>query len=84
MVVLADSGPGRPSVDAALLPSFKGSRWALASLGAAVAGSYLADVLNEQVPEQQAGPPQAAGAGDPTSTEEARFTKEQASAATGS
>ena len=85
MVALAGHGPGRPSLDAALLPNFKGSRWALASLGAAVAGSYLADVLNERVPEQ-AGEPQTAGAGagDPASTDEARFTKEGTSAPTGS
>src|SRR3954463_2289664 len=41
MVAIAESGPGRPSVDAALLPRMKGTGWALAALGAGVAGSYL-------------------------------------------
>ncbi|QEC49389.1 DoxX family protein [Baekduia soli] len=47
VTALAEHGPGRPSVDARLLPGFKGRGWALASLGAAVAGSYLVDVLSE-------------------------------------
>jgi putative oxidoreductase len=39
---LAESGPGRPSVDAALLPGLKGKGLALLQLAAAGAGSYLA------------------------------------------
>jgi putative oxidoreductase len=42
LTALAESGPGRPSIDAALLPRLRGTAWALASLGAGVAGSYLA------------------------------------------
>jgi putative oxidoreductase len=60
MTVLANDGPGRPSVDGALFPSFKGGGWALAALGAGVAGSYLAtgyfnepEPPAEQTPDEQ-------------------------------
>jgi putative oxidoreductase len=61
LTALADNGPGRPSVDSARFPSLHGPFWALASLGAGIAGSYLATAppLNE--------PP----AGEPTG----RFTR---------
>jgi putative oxidoreductase len=39
LTALADHGPGRPSIDG---DRFHGPFWALASLGAGVAGSYLA------------------------------------------
>jgi putative oxidoreductase len=39
LTALADHGPGRPSIDG---DRFHGRFWALASLGAGVAGSYLA------------------------------------------
>lgn len=39
---LADHGPGKLSVDAALFPDFKGAKWALLAVAAGVAGSYLA------------------------------------------
>jgi putative oxidoreductase len=42
LTALAESGPGRPSVDEALFPRFKGTGWALAALAAGAAGSYLA------------------------------------------
>jgi putative oxidoreductase len=58
LATLVEHGPGRPSVDAALLPGWKGRGWAAASLGAAVAGSYLVTKLSE--PEQPA--PSTAGA----------------------
>jgi putative oxidoreductase len=51
MVALTESGPGPLSLDAAVAPDLKGTRWALLQLGAAVAGSYVgssepvADVL---------------------------------------
>jgi putative oxidoreductase len=66
---IAESGPGRPSIDAALFPRMKGTGWALLALGAGVAGSYLAtEYFND--PEPEAAPtPQA---------EEARFQREQA------
>jgi putative oxidoreductase len=73
MMSVVESGPGRPSIDARLFPNWKGSGWAVASIGAAVAGSYLVDLFNEPAPPEA---PQAASAGDPASTEEGRFTKE--------
>ena len=51
MVALAESGPGTPSVDSAVMPKFKGTAWALLALGAGVAGSYLAtEYFNEPAP----------------------------------
>jgi putative oxidoreductase len=41
LTALAEHGAGRPSVDAALFPRLRGPAWALASLGAGVASSYL-------------------------------------------
>jgi putative oxidoreductase len=42
MAALTEAGPGRPSIDAALAPRLRGSGWAIASLAAAAAGSWLA------------------------------------------
>ena len=42
MTALADAGAGRPSVDAVLAPRLRGHAVAALSLGAAVAGSFLA------------------------------------------
>lgn len=71
---LVDNGPGRPSLDDALLPRLKGPGWAAISLGAAVAGSYLAtsERVNAAVSdssEDGAGPP-----GDSVSTSAATAT----------
>lgn len=41
-MAITEGGPGRPSVDAALLPRFKGAGLAALQLAAAGAGSYLA------------------------------------------
>jgi len=53
MVAIAESGPGRPSVDEAMFPRMKGTGWALLAAGAGAAGSWLAtsDLLNEKVDE---------------------------------
>jgi putative oxidoreductase len=52
MTVLAGDGPGRPSVDAAIAPWMRGRGWAIASLAAAAAGSWLAtERFNEPEPE---------------------------------
>jgi putative oxidoreductase len=60
LTALADHGPGRPSVDG---DRMHGPLWALASLGAGVAGSYLATSppLNVEPPREPTG----------------RFTREQ-------
>jgi putative oxidoreductase len=41
MLALTESGPGRPSVDASLLPRLRGNGLALAQFAAGAAGSYL-------------------------------------------
>ena len=82
MVALAESGPGKPSVDAAMFPRLKGTGWALAALGAGVAGSYLAtEYFNEPEPATAVAP--AASEDEPRferekAAEEARFEREQA------
>jgi putative oxidoreductase len=51
VLALAESGPGTPSVDAALLPKMKGTGWALLALAAGVGGSYLVtEHFNEAAP----------------------------------
>jgi putative oxidoreductase len=51
MLALAESGPGKPSVDAAQFPRMKGTGWALMALAAGAAGSYLATgYFNEPAP----------------------------------
>jgi putative oxidoreductase len=51
MFAIAESGPGTPSIDAAMFPRMKGTGWALLALGAGVAGSYLAtEYFNEPAP----------------------------------
>ena len=51
LTALAEHGPGRPSIDG---DRFQGPFWALASLGAGIAGSYLATSppVNEE-PERE-------------------------------
>lgn len=43
VAALADVGPGRPSIDAALFPRMKGPALAALAVGAGVLGSFLAD-----------------------------------------
>ena len=45
LAALVEQGPGRPSVDAALLPRFRGPGLALASVGAGIAGSFINESL---------------------------------------
>jgi putative oxidoreductase len=77
MAHLVQQGPGRPSVDDRRFPNLRGTGWAVASIGAALAGSFLVDVMSEPMPE---GTPTSSSAGDPASTtpDEARFTREDA------
>jgi putative oxidoreductase len=82
MAALADAGPGRPSVDAALFPRLKGARWALAQLAAGALGSYLvtSPVLSEPAPAPAEG--HADTAGDPaTKDAEPRFHRDDEDAA---
>ncbi|MEA2248134.1 MAG: putative oxidoreductase [Solirubrobacteraceae bacterium] len=95
MVSVAESGPGRPSVDEAMFPRMKGTGWAVLALGAGAAGSWLAtsDLFNEkvdaaaqQVQEPGAGqggehqPQDTAGTG--ADEDASRFSREQEQAPT--
>lgn len=71
---LADSGPGRLSLDAKLFPRMRGPAWALAQLAAGVAGSYLVtEQLNEAPPEKQG--TDRAVAGDPAAATNGRVAE---------
>jgi len=45
VAALAEQGPGRPSLDARLLPRFNGPKWAVLALGAGAAGALLNEEL---------------------------------------
>ena len=75
---LTETGPGRPSIDAALFgDGLKGKGWAVAALAAGVAGSYL---VTERFVEPAAEPaPQEGHAdvpGDPALEQQPRFERE--------
>ena len=74
--LLADRGPGAPSVDSALLPRMHGKGWAVASLLAAAAGSAL--VTSPALNEGTAAPvDQAPAPADPASGgDDERFTRD--------
>ena len=79
MTALADSGPGRPSVDAALFPRLNGPALAVASLAAAAAGSALATSsrANAAAPAPQEA--RSDFAGDPAAADDdVRFTRDDA------
>ena len=82
MAMLTETGPGRPSVDDALFPRMRGTGWAIAALGAAVAGSYLAtEYFTEQEPAAAPQEGQADTPGDPALEQQPRFSREGAEAA---
>ena len=84
VTALAETGPGSPSVDAALFPKLKGPALAAASLAAAAAGSAL--VTSQRVNQPAAAPleGQSPVAGDPTPSDEAaeqeRFARDETQA----
>jgi putative oxidoreductase len=47
MATIVEHGPGPLSVDAKVFPNWKGPGWAVAAIGAGIAGSYLVDMLSE-------------------------------------
>jgi putative oxidoreductase len=76
---LTDSGPGSLSVDAKLFPRLKGLGWALAQLGAGVAGSYVVTERLNKAPAQEHGTDQRL-AGDPASAANGRPVAQPAGA----
>ena len=79
MAAITETGPGSPSVDAKLLPGLKGKGLALATLGAAVAGSYLVtEKLNEPAPAPAPAP--QVGVDDPALADRPRFEREPVNA----
>jgi putative oxidoreductase len=63
-VAIADIGPGSLSLDAVLGSERRGTRWAAAALGAAVAGSAVAIGAGRNYPESPADDASASGKGD--------------------
>jgi putative oxidoreductase len=78
---LAETGPGRPSVDDAFFPRLRGPAFALLALAAGAAGSYLAtERFSEPAPAPE---PQAEQVPSDAATEdERRFVREGDRAAT--
>ena len=76
VTALAERGPGVPSVDAALFPKLHGKGWAVASLAAAAAGSWLATsgyLPGTQTPSSES----PAVSGDPaTVQDDSRFARD--------
>jgi len=72
MLTLAEVGPGRPSVDAAVFPRLKGNGWALAQFAASAAGAAL-------LTSERMNPEPAADEADETQAErQNRFAREEA------
>lgn len=69
MASLVEHGPGSPSVDAKLFPNWHGKGWAVASITAAFAASYVVtDVLSQPAPDEPAQPAGAAANGNAPAT----------------
>ncbi len=81
---LTETGPGRPSVDAALFgDGLKGKGWAVAALAAGVAGSYfVTERLVEPAPEPAPQEGHADVPGDPALEQQPRFERETQTADT--
>ncbi len=81
---LTETGPGRPSVDAALFgDGLKGKGWAVAALAAGVAGSYfVTERLVEPAPEPAPQEGHADVPGDPALEQQPRFERESQTAET--
>jgi len=82
MFAIAETGPGSPSVDSALLPRMKGAGWALLALAAGVAGSYAAtEYFSEAAPQVTAAEDQERFQRDGDQAEpDSRFDREGAAA----
>ena len=76
MLALTETGPGRPSVDASVFPSFKGNGLALAQFAAAAGAAALltSERMNAEEPAQD---------DDVEAPRHERFTREEAEVPTG-
>jgi putative oxidoreductase len=79
-MAIAECGPGRPSVDEALFPGFKGTALAVLGVAAGAAGSFLAtsDRFRRQVPAPQGGQAQDFPRDADVHEPERKFTREPA------
>ena len=73
MLTLAEVGPGRPSVDAAVFPRLKGNGWALAQFAAWAAGAAL--LTSERMNPREPAPDDADGV---QAERQNRFVREDA------
>ncbi|MEA2126656.1 MAG: putative oxidoreductase [Solirubrobacteraceae bacterium] len=78
LAALTDAGPGTPSIDASAFPWMKGSAFALAAVGAGVAGSYL---VTERFVDPAPEPTPAEATDDPARDAEGRLTSAPAGTA---
>jgi putative oxidoreductase len=83
MLTLAEVGPGRPSVDEAVLPRLKGNGWALAQFAASAAGAALltSERMNPETPP--ADDAEAQLPGDAQAERQQRFARDDAEVPTG-
>jgi putative oxidoreductase len=84
MLALAESGPGRPSVDAAAFPRLKGQGVALAQFATAAAVSTLLTSERFTPAEHAPAEGEAEIGGDPASPRQHRFTREESEVPAGS
>jgi putative oxidoreductase len=84
MLALTETGPGRPSVDAAVFPRLKGNALALATFAAAAAAATL--LTSERFTPAEHTPAEGEGEvpGDPAAPRRERFTREESEVPTGS
>ena len=77
--LLADIGPGAPSVDDVLFPDMHGKGWAIAALLAGVAGSYVATspALSEAPADAPAADVKLHGDPAAADADESRFVRDQ-------
>jgi putative oxidoreductase len=75
MLALTESGPGRPSVDAAVFPRLKGNGLALAQFAASAAGAAL--LTSERMNPEPAPDHSEAAAVDAEAPRRERFTREE-------
>jgi putative oxidoreductase len=84
MLALAEAGPGRPSVDEAVMPWLKGNGWALAQFAGAAVASTLLTSERMTPAEHTPAEGEAEIGGDPAAPRQNRFTREESEVPTSS